>query len=362
MNELGDRQLADNDLAFGIFDWLDGDPSQSAELYEQRLEMLTYADQAGFHAYHLAEHHGTPLGLAPSPNVFLAAVASRTSRLRLGPMVSVLPLYQPVRLAEEIGMLDQLSRGRLELGIGRGTSPAELAAFGIDATDSRALMEEALQIILVGLSTGAVEFEGNYFRVRGAVSVVRTVQRPYPPLWYPTARRHSIPWAARHGMNFLDNFVSALLEANDVAPPPIATYDSAYAEHRFDPGRLNAHIPSPRRGFVRHVVIGESRAEAEAVASAAYQMFADRFNCLSTSRGGPPLLRMTFDEFTGHGFLLVGNVEGVTDQVVAQLERNGGDYFAGTFAFGGMRTVDILRSVALFASEVVPRVRRARHG
>jgi alkanesulfonate monooxygenase SsuD/methylene tetrahydromethanopterin reductase-like flavin-dependent oxidoreductase (luciferase family) len=277
-------------------------------------------------------------------------------------MVSVLPLYQPVRLAEEIGMLDQLSRGRLELGIGRGTSPAELAAFGIDATDSRALMEEALQIILVGLSTGAVEFEGNYFRVRGAVSVVRTVQRPYPPLWYPTARTQSIPWAARHGMNFLDNFVSALLDANDAAPPPIATYDNVYAEHRFDTGRLNADIPSPRRGFVRHVVVGETTAEAEAVARAAFQVFADHFNCLATSRGGPRLLRMTFDEFTGHGLLLVGTVKSVTDQIVEQLELNGGDYFVGTFAFGDMRTADILRSVTLFASEVMPRVRRARHG
>jgi alkanesulfonate monooxygenase SsuD/methylene tetrahydromethanopterin reductase-like flavin-dependent oxidoreductase (luciferase family) len=277
-------------------------------------------------------------------------------------MVSVLPLYQPVRLAEEISMLDQLSRGRLELGFGRGTSPMELAAFGVDATDSRALMEEALQIIVMGLSTGAVEFEGNYFSIHGAVSIVPTVQRPYPPLWYPTARRQSIPWAARHGMNFLDNFVSALLEADNAAPPPIATYDNAYAEHRFDTGRLNAHIPSPRRGFVRHVVIGGSQAEAEAVARAAYQVFADHFNCLATSRGGPRLLRMTFDEFTDHGLMLVGNVERVTDQLAAQLELNGGDYFAGTFAFGGMRTVDILRSVTLFASEVVPRVRRARHG
>jgi alkanesulfonate monooxygenase SsuD/methylene tetrahydromethanopterin reductase-like flavin-dependent oxidoreductase (luciferase family) len=74
-----------NELVFGIFDWLDGDQPQSAELYEQRLEMLTYADQAGFYAYQLAEHHGTPLCLAPSPNVFLAAAAGRTRRLRLVP-------------------------------------------------------------------------------------------------------------------------------------------------------------------------------------------------------------------------------------------------------------------------------------
>ena len=107
--------------------------------------MLTCADQHGFYAHHLAEHHGTPLGLAPSPNVFLAAAAARTRRLRLSPMVSILPLYQPVRLVEEIAMLDQLSGGRLELGIGRGASPLEMAAFGISANDSRAMMDEALE-------------------------------------------------------------------------------------------------------------------------------------------------------------------------------------------------------------------------
>jgi alkanesulfonate monooxygenase SsuD/methylene tetrahydromethanopterin reductase-like flavin-dependent oxidoreductase (luciferase family) len=259
-------------------------------------------------------------------------------------------------------MLDQLSRGRLELGTGRGTSSVELSAFGIDATDSRAMMDEALQIILMCLSTAAVEFDGNHFCVHGAISVVRSVQRPYPPLWYPTARAQSIPWAARHGMNFLDNFVSVLLEANDAAPTPIAAYDSVYTQHRFDTGRINAHIPSPRRGFVRHVVVAESWAEAEAVARPAYEVFAERFNCSAISRGGPGLLRFSFDEFIARGLLLVGNVDSVTEQLVAQLERNGGDYFVGTFAFGSMRTADILRSVTLFASDVMPRVRQARHG
>jgi alkanesulfonate monooxygenase SsuD/methylene tetrahydromethanopterin reductase-like flavin-dependent oxidoreductase (luciferase family) len=98
-------------LKFGIFDWLDGDPACAAERYDQRLRMVELADWLGFYAYHLAEHHGTPLGLAPSPNLLLAAAAAATHRLRLGPMVSVLPLYQPLRLIEELGMLDQLAIG-----------------------------------------------------------------------------------------------------------------------------------------------------------------------------------------------------------------------------------------------------------
>ena len=88
--------------------------------YEERLKLIEAYDRAGFHAYHLAEHHATPLGMAPSPSVFLAAVAQSTKRLRFGPLVYTLSLYHPLRLVEEICMLDQMSGGRLELGIGTG--------------------------------------------------------------------------------------------------------------------------------------------------------------------------------------------------------------------------------------------------
>ena len=101
-----------------------------ADYYEDRLKIVEAYDRAGFYGYHLAEHHATPLGMAPSPNVFLAAVAQRTRRLRFGPMVYVLPLYHPLRLIEEICMLDQMSGGRLEIGFGRGASPIELAIYG----------------------------------------------------------------------------------------------------------------------------------------------------------------------------------------------------------------------------------------
>src|SRR5580658_11043780 len=107
-------------MHFGVFDHLDRDGSLLAVYYENRLKLIEAYDRLGFYAYHLAEHHATPLGMAPSPNVFLAALAQRTRRLRFGPMVFVLPLYHPLRLLEEICMLDQLSGGRLELSFGRG--------------------------------------------------------------------------------------------------------------------------------------------------------------------------------------------------------------------------------------------------
>jgi len=123
-------------MEFGVFDHLDRHGGALADYYEDRLKIAEAYDRAGFYAYHLAEHHATPLGMAPSPSVFLAAVAQRTTRLRFGPLVWPMPLHHPLRLIEEICMLDQLSGGRLELGFGRGAAPIELEYYGVDPQDA----------------------------------------------------------------------------------------------------------------------------------------------------------------------------------------------------------------------------------
>ena len=112
-------------MEFGIFDHVDRSELPLHDYFEARLQLVELYDQAGFYSYHIAEHHATPLGMSPSPSVFLAAVAQRTKRLRFGPMIYALPLYNPFRLLEEICMLDQMSGGRLEFGVGRGVSPIE---------------------------------------------------------------------------------------------------------------------------------------------------------------------------------------------------------------------------------------------
>jgi len=113
-------------MEFGVFDHLDRGSLPLRDYYEARLELIEAYDRAGFHAYHVAEHHATPLGMAPSPSIFLAAAAQRTRRLRLGTLVYALPLHHPLRMIEEICLLDHLSRGRLDMGFGRGSSPIEL--------------------------------------------------------------------------------------------------------------------------------------------------------------------------------------------------------------------------------------------
>ena len=119
-------------MQFGVFDQNDLGTLPLADQYENRLRLIEFYDRSGFRTYHMSEHHSTPLSMTPSPSVFLAAVAQRTQRIRLGPLVYVLPMHHPLRLAEEICMLDHLSRGRFEWGVGRGASPHELEDFGVE--------------------------------------------------------------------------------------------------------------------------------------------------------------------------------------------------------------------------------------
>src|SRR3954469_17457218 len=103
-------------MQFGIFDHLDRNSLPLAAFYEQRLKLIEAYERAGFRSYHIAEHHFTPLGMAPSPSVFLACIAQRTRRLRFGPLVLPLSVHHPLRVVEEICMLDHISGGRLDLG------------------------------------------------------------------------------------------------------------------------------------------------------------------------------------------------------------------------------------------------------
>src|SRR5579871_4433431 len=151
-------------MQFGIFDQNDHCPYPLAEQYQHRLRLIEFYDKAGFRTYHMSEHHATPLNLTPSPSVFLAAIAQRTTRLRFGALVYVLPAHHPLRLAEEICMLDHLSGGRVEVGIGRGASPHELDYFGVDSREAPAIYVEAYQVMMQALTQDEVDFSGKHFR------------------------------------------------------------------------------------------------------------------------------------------------------------------------------------------------------
>ena len=148
---------------FGIFDWIEWEDRQGSQIYDDRLKVLEYANQNGFYSYHLAEHHLTPLSIAPSPTIFLSAACQRTENIRLGPLVFLLPFYNPLRLLHEICMLDQLSHGRLDLGVGRGIVPMEAKPYGVDLDNSWDMFHEALTVLRMGFTEDVLDYHGDYY-------------------------------------------------------------------------------------------------------------------------------------------------------------------------------------------------------
>src|SRR5262249_4939485 len=251
-------------VTFGLFDWMDRGTAPLHQLYEERLQLLEAADAAGFVGYHLAEHHATPLGMAPSPALFLTAAAQRTQRMRLGPLVYLLPLYHPLRLIEEVCMLDPLSGGRLDLGIGRGVSPYELGYFGVDAAQSRTRFQETLAVLMAGLTHPRLTFEGEHYQYHEVPMELQPLQQPYPPLWYPTQNPESVMYAARHGCHFVSLGPAAGMRQL------VEVYWQTWEAHRQAPDRLNGHVTTPKVGVVRQVFVADTDAEALVAARTAH--------------------------------------------------------------------------------------------
>src|SRR5882724_3475340 len=151
-------------MKVGLFDHVERSDRPLAAQFDERLKFAVAAEAAGIYCLHVAEHHATPLNMVPVPGVYLGAVARATSRMRLGTLVYLLPLYSPLRLIEEICMLDHLSNGRLEVGVGRGVSPFELKYHKIDHDESRAIFIDAFNCVSAGLTTDTLNYSGKYYQ------------------------------------------------------------------------------------------------------------------------------------------------------------------------------------------------------
>ena len=230
-------------MRFGVFDHLDDSGLPLTRHFEERLKLIEAYDRAGFYGYHLAEHHNTPLGYAPSPGVFLSAVAQRTRQLRFGPMVYLLPLYHPLRLIDEICMLDQMSGGRFLYGVGRGISPIEVGFYGVDFDTGMQQFREAFEVIRIGLTEDELTYHGKFYDFDHVPIVMKPVQKPYPELWYGTSRPDSIPWAAEHGAHIVT------LRDTAQARAIIELYKAEWQQARPARGRSadDGHQPPHRR-------------------------------------------------------------------------------------------------------------------
>jgi alkanesulfonate monooxygenase SsuD/methylene tetrahydromethanopterin reductase-like flavin-dependent oxidoreductase (luciferase family) len=346
-------------IEFGMFDHVTRPPGVALdELYEGRIALLRKADAAGFRGYHLAEHHGHGLSATPSQALFLAAVARETERLRLGMLVACLPLHHPIRLVEEICMLDQLSGGRLDLGVGRGISPFEHRFFGHDPDESRGRFAELLPMVVQGLSTGRMDSAGSeHFDFPEIELPVEPVQRPYPPMW----AAGNVELAARNGFHFVFGApVTAELRRR---------YDELWAQGRDDPDRLNPHMAEPKIGSSQYLCIADTDEEARRIGERALRVLAaflgrsigrEPPHLQDPNRPEPPTPLVKAIQVGGAGGVLVcGSVETVRDYYVRYAAEGNANYVVINVPFGDMTFAEAERTLDAFIAEVMPAVREA---
>jgi len=333
-------------MRFGIIDHNDDSGRPHVQQLAERLELIEAYDRLGFHAYHLTEHHGTPLSVTPSPHLMLAAAAQRTTRIRLGTLITILSLYHPMRVIEEAVTLDQLSNGRLDLGVGRGVSPAELAFHGVSGEEeAQERFDEAFEILRQGLTSDSVTHAGKHYTLTDAPVVSRPVQRPHPPLWYGTRTLSKAQWCARLGLPMI-----ALVPSPDVLPLTDA-YRAEWASLGHAPQDL------PPLGIARNMVIAPTNEEAMKIANRAFARFSASLTYLWRKYGIPipPIFPAeTFEGIHEVGHYYAGDPAGAREWVARHRDMAGVTYMGLETCFGDMTKDEALQTAELLATEVLP--------
>jgi alkanesulfonate monooxygenase SsuD/methylene tetrahydromethanopterin reductase-like flavin-dependent oxidoreductase (luciferase family) len=377
-------------LKFGVFDHIEPIPNQSlSQVYKDRLDQVEKFDKYGFYAYHLAEHH-TPAvhSLAPSQNVFLAAAAQRTSRIHLCPTVYVLPLHHPLRLIEEICMLDHLSNGRLEFGVGRGgVMEAYFWGSDPDAEGNYAKYLETLEIIKLGLAGRNLTYSGKYYSFDDLPMRLEPSQSPYPPMWY----MRNVETAAQQGMN---SIIVGTLEGFE---PNVRRYRQLWQKHQ-GPDFKSRNGDEPKIGLVAHLVLAETDEEAAELAAPAWDNYVwnlttprrleaekrglteytsgptggidrpaglpDREADASFSQGRSKsklINQQSVESQTSGinkkstGFRVIAGSPQTINKYMDTYVETGANYFLCAFHFGNMEASVAEQSIDLFIREVMPR-------
>ena len=330
-------------ISFGAIDHIDRQDRPVHETYDSRLKLLQLYDKAGFSTFHVTEHHYTPLGLAPSPLIFFAAGSQLTQRIRFAPLVLIATLYNPLRLASEICMLDHLTKGRIDIGLGRGVSPYELAYFGVNYLESPALFRESVDVLMMALTKDVVNFRGNYFKFFGVPIDMRPYQKPHPPVWYATGATETTAWAATQNMNIC--FLAPTARTKVL----VDTYKTAWTK-QFG----GSQQTMPKVGLTRHIYVGETDAQAMERGLFGYKGWFDKYSYLWAKHDPRPPGPFDAEVHRKGGRFIFGSPKTVRAELEREITETGINYFAARFAYGDLSHEESARSLELFTSEVMP--------
>jgi alkanesulfonate monooxygenase SsuD/methylene tetrahydromethanopterin reductase-like flavin-dependent oxidoreductase (luciferase family) len=344
-------------LDFGLFETLPSVTNpQPALAYDELLSSILVAESVGYKYLFVIEHQSSPYPGISAPNVFLASVARSTTTMRLGAMVYQLPFHHPVRLAQEISTLDQLSRGRVDFGIGYGVAVEEFESWGIDFAQRRAIGVEAMEIIKAAWADRKFSYNGRYWQLNDVYVQPPPFQQPHPPLWMGGHSTASFDYAAEHDIDLAQN-----IDVELVIAEKFAYYHQEWKKYGHPRER-------PRTMLVRHVHV----AETDEIALAQAQPFMREG--LAGQRGvnlarevrpdaSPERKEVAriysestkgYDFWVGEGLAFVGSPETVIAAIERQQKLIGYDVLLAHHHITTMPDELVNRSLKLFGERVIP--------
>ncbi|MGH7355886.1 MAG: LLM class flavin-dependent oxidoreductase [Candidatus Rokuibacteriota bacterium] len=323
-------------------------PSQ--EIYSRGLEVAQAAEALGFRNVWLAEHHFSTYGYLSRPVQLATYIAAKTTRLRVGTAVIVVPLHHPLVVAEEIATLDLLAGGRVDVGLGRGYQHYEFERLGLDLESSRARWDESVDVILKAFSGEPFSYDGKFFKIPETTVFPQPVQRPRPPIWITAQSPESVEAAVRRGFNVLTGGFGVPIER-------MAEFRRLFDRHvaELRPDR------APEVGVQRAVYVTESAADARAAAEEArWNMrvtlsLRNHYERVERGRAVPvPAPKEPDIDDLLDRFLVIGTPDTCIRQIKRIQDLVGITHFNCSFWFGDLEHPRVLRSMDLFAREVMP--------
>ncbi len=308
-----------------------------AGFYHDMLDLAVTAEQLGYESVWVAEHHFANYGLCPAPPVLLAAMAQQTQRVRLGPAVCVLPFHDPVKVAEEYAVLDVISNGRLEFGVGRGYLEHEYAGHLVDRDESQTRFDEALEVLELAWAGQPFEYTGRFHRYPRITLNTLPLQQPTPPIALAALSPATYARIGARGGRLLS--VPYVLEDISVLGDLLKGYTEAAAE-------ASATDDGPRVSVAFHIHVAPSQAEAEARARPYISRYCET-RAVGNSKDFAQLMRQRL--------IAVGDPQHVSD-ILQQLGDFGVDRVLCLMNFGGMPFAMVKESMSLLAREVMPRL------
>jgi alkanesulfonate monooxygenase SsuD/methylene tetrahydromethanopterin reductase-like flavin-dependent oxidoreductase (luciferase family) len=313
------------------------------QVYQEGLEQMVEAEALGFHTMWLTEHHFSAYGGSPDPMLMAIAAAHQTKTVRIGIGVSVLPFHHPLQLAEQGAMVDVLSGGRLEFGVGRGSQRYEYERLGVPLDDKGARFEEAMAIIRQAWTEEAFAHQGTYYCFPETTVYPRVLQRPHPPIWVASTTPPTLHYAVRQRYPVMGSALLTLPRAKEY----FAQYQSLLAESGQDPAR--AVFALSRRVYVAKDRLAVRQAAEGCVAfhyTWAKQMGIAKFG---------PHGDLTFDELFDSSYIFGTPEECLT--ALSELRAVGIEDVICNMNFAGvLEHRQVLHSMQLFATKVMPQL------